>query len=98
MWLVAPKAIKLKGKILQKRLQKYYILSGPTQARGQDFAKGGGLFLEAGNNSKRTWPKFSSVLNQIEAVFLSKSGDLQKKRSSPKFWCAPEKTTLFWSK
>ena len=27
--LVAPKAIKLKGKTVQKRLQKYHILSGP---------------------------------------------------------------------
>ena len=91
-----------------------------TQARSQDFAKGKKGFLEAGNNSKRTWPKFSSVLNEIEAVFLSKSGDLQKnkkvitnsgtvfpaeircspkKKSSPKFMCAPEETTpLFWSK
>ena len=27
--LVAPKAIKLEGKTVQKRLQKYHILSGP---------------------------------------------------------------------
>ena len=45
----------------------------------------GGAFLRGGNNSKRTGPKFSSVLNQTETVFLSKSGDLKKKRrSSPK--------------
>ena len=49
------------------------------QARSQDFAKGG-AFLRGENNSKQTWPKFPSVLNQIEAVFLSKSGDLQKKK------------------
>ena len=54
------------------------------QARSQDFATSRGAFLRGGNNSTRTWPKFSSVLNQIEAVFLSKSGDLQKKRFSPK--------------
>ena len=41
--------------------------------------KGGGTFLEAENNRKRTRPKFSSVLNQIDAVFLSKSGVLKKK-------------------
>ena len=39
---------------------------------------GRGAFLEAGNNSKRSWPRFWSVFNQIEAVFLSNSGDLQK--------------------
>ena len=49
------------------------------QALSQEFARGRGAFLEAGNNSKRTWPKFSSVLNHIEAVVLSKSGDLQRK-------------------
>ena len=47
---------------------------------GRNSQRGGGAFFETGNNSKRTWPKFSSALNQIEAVFLSKSGDLQKKK------------------
>ena len=49
-----------------------------SQARSQDFAKGG-TFLRGENNSKRTLPKFSSVLNRIEAIILSKSGDLKKK-------------------
>ena len=39
-----------------------------------------GGFLEAWNNSKQTWPELSSVLNQIEAVFLSQSGDIQKEK------------------
>ena len=50
--------------------------------------RGRGAFLEAWNISKRTWPKFLSVLNLDWGIFLSKSGDLQKrkkKRSSPKF-------------
>ena len=38
-----------------------------------------GDFLRGGNNTKRTWPKFLLILNQIEAVFLSRSGDLKKK-------------------
>ena len=55
------------------------LLNACIQAHSQEFAKGGWAFLEAGNNSERTWPKFSLVLNQIEAVFLTKSGDLRKK-------------------
>ena len=50
------------------------------QARSQDFAKGGGAFLEVWYNRKRTWPKFSFVLNEIEAVFLSILGDFKKKK------------------
>ena len=46
--------------------------------------RGGGAFMRDENNSKWTWPKFSSVLNQIEAIFQSKSDDLLKKRSSSK--------------
>ena len=62
-----------------------------TQSSSQDFAKrGGGAFLEVWYNCKQTWPKFSLVLNEIEAVFLSKSGDLKKKglhRNSKGFSC-----------
>ena len=46
--------------------------------------RGGGAFLEGWDNCKRPWPKFSLLLNQIEAVFRPKTVDLQKKRSSPK--------------
>ena len=35
-----PKAIKLKGEIVQKRLQKYYILSGTLPAKVAESAPG----------------------------------------------------------
>ena len=62
---------------------------------------GGGAFLEAGNNSKRTWPKFLWVLKQTEAVFPSSSGDLKKKKKKKKVFRLGEvqkKTPLFWFK
>ena len=46
--------------------------------------RGGRAFLEVWSNRKRTWPKFSFVLNWIEAIFQWKLGDLlpppQKKK------------------
>ena len=53
----------------------------------------GGAVLEAGNNIKRSWPRFWSVFTQIEPFFFFCPNlcDLQKKRSSLKlsqFFCA----------
>ena len=43
--------------------------------------KGGGVaFFEVWSNRKQTWPKFSLVLNWIEAMFQWKLGDLPKKK------------------
>ena len=50
------------------------------QARSQDFAKGGGAFLEAWKNSKQTWPKIFTSLESDWGGFLSKLGDLRKKK------------------
>ena len=63
-----------------------YNLNSITSSSVARISQMGGAFLEVWNNLKRTWPKFSLVLNYIEAVFLSKLGDpTPKKRSSPKF-------------
>ena len=53
----------------------YYCLAGAWPG----FRKGGAI-LEVWYNRKRSSPKFSSVLNEIESVFLSNLGDLQKNK------------------
>ena len=64
-------------------------LNGWKQSRSQDFATGGGgLFLKFDSTVNELDPNFHLVsigLKQIQSVFLPKSSDLQKKKSSPKF-------------
>ena len=75
-------AVKTLKKLSFQSYQNLY----QKQARSRDFAKEG-AFLEVWYNRKRTSPKFSLVLNEINSVFLSNFGDLQEKkeRSSPNF-------------
>ena len=50
--------------------------------------RGGGLFLKFDSTVNELDPNFHLVsigLRQIQSVFLPKSSDLQKKKSSPKF-------------
>ena len=53
----------------------------PTQAGSQAFVKGGGgLFWKVKTTVSDLDPNFPLLLNQIEAVFCPKPGDLQKKK------------------
>ena len=91
-----------RDKILRPKHQSNLTVFISLIRRVARISQNGGAFLKGENNSKRTWPKSSSVLNEIETVFLSKSGDFQKKKVFTKiqslfltnFGCAPEKQNL----
>ena len=54
------------------------------QARSQDFVKGGGLFWKVETTVSDLDPNFHCSRIRLRRFFRPKTGDLQKKRSSPK--------------